>query len=220
MWDTSNFSVERRTFLDGGCSFETIVESIVSEARILRIWLEPYRTANPRDRAERSARQVCFRVLVSPQTFDLFYNSADGLRGRYFQDPNLGFKATKQLIHMLKPSLMQFAEANSPRFEVRSRYASEMSITDVGASLGAPSTKVWVGEEVLTSGQPGLVVQRWLENEGREITGLRSKGPRWRCALENGEIAVKGAFVDSDGVEHVPESKVRRSEEIHYFGFT
>jgi hypothetical protein len=220
MWDTSNLSANRRVYLDDECGFETIAQSIVSEATILRSWLEPYRTANPRDQVERSARQVCFRVSVSLRTFDLFYNSVGGLRGRYWQKPELGFEATKQLIHFLKPSLTAFAEANPPRFETRSRYATEMSLADVGLSLDAPSAKVWVGEEALVMGQPELVVKRWVENEGKEIAGLRSKGARWRCAPESGEIEVKGALIDSSGGEHVPISKERRSEEIHYFGFT
>jgi hypothetical protein len=31
---------------------------------------------------------------------------------------------------------------------------------------------------------------------------------------------VKGALTDSGGGEHIPESKARRAEEIHFFGFT
>ncbi|GEC49624.1 hypothetical protein ABIF66_004133 [Bradyrhizobium japonicum] len=50
--------------------------------------------------------------------------------------------------------------------------------------------------------------------------GMWCKGPRWRCAPESGEIEVKGGLIDSDGRERIPESKVRRSEEIHFFGFT
>lgn len=220
MWDTSNLSAHRRVYLDDECGFEAIAQSIVLEATVLRSWLEPYRTAKPRDQAERSARQVCFRVSVSPRTFDLFYNSVGGLRGRFWQKPELGFEATKQLIHFLRPSLMAFAEADSPRFETRTRYAAEMSLADVGMSLDARSAKVWVGEEALVTGQPELIVQRWVENEGKEIAGLPSKGARWRCTPASGEIEVKGALIDSSGGEHVPISKARRSEEIHYFGFT
>lgn len=219
-WDTSNFSAERREYLDGDLAFEAIARSIASEATVLRTWLEPYHTANPRNHPERSARQVCFRVSVYPQTFDLFYNSSDGLRGRYWQEPELGFEATKQVIRLLRPNLMRFAEANPPGFERRSKFASEMGLADVGISLDAPSSKVWVGEEVLISSQPELVVQRWIENEGRGIMGMWCKGPRWRCAPESGEIEVRGGLIDSDGRERIPESKVRRSEEIHFFGFT
>uniref|UniRef100_UPI001AEC5E1D hypothetical protein n=1 Tax=Bradyrhizobium liaoningense TaxID=43992 RepID=UPI001AEC5E1D len=147
-WDTSNFSAERREYLDGDLAFEAIARSIASEATVLRTWLEPYHTANPRNHPERSARQVCFRVSVYPQTFDLFYNSSDGLRGRYWQEPELGFEATKQVIRLLRPNLMRFAEANPPGFERRSKFASEMGLADVGISLDAPSSKVWVGEEV------------------------------------------------------------------------
>jgi len=219
-WDTSNLSAERRSYLDAGGSFETITHRITSEAKVLRTWLEPYRTSDPANEMERSARQVCFRIWVSPQTVDLFYNSIDGLRGRYWQNPNCGFEASKALISSLRANLTQFAEANPPRFATRGKYAREMSLADVGVSLDARSGKVWVGEEVLVSGQPELIVKRWVENEGREVMGLRSKGARWRCSPENGEIEVKGALIDSLGGEHTPISKVRRSEEIHYFGFT
>lgn len=220
-WDISSLSSQRRAYLDGGYSFEIIAKNFASEARILRAWLKAYETADPGDKAALSAYQACFRVRVSQQTFDLLYNSADGMRGRYWQSPDAGHKATKLLIGLLRPSLIRFAESERPQLVTRSRHARDMSLIEVGMSLDAFSAKVWVGEEVLAYDQSQLVVQRWADNEGQEIEGLRGKnGPRWRCAPVNGEIEVKGALIDPDGGEHIPISKVRRSEEVHYFGFT
>ncbi|MET4232655.1 hypothetical protein ABIA85_005944 [Bradyrhizobium sp. LA6.10] len=215
-WDTSNLPSDRRDYLDSGMSFEKISDLVVAEHKILKAWTKPS------ENVYAEARQAIFRIKVShSSTYDLFYNAPDGLRGRYWQSPDLGFLATRSLIDLLKPALLKFAVANPLQLEPKKKNVLEVSLDDVQISLEAPSAKVWVRERddstnSIIAGGPELIVQRWTENENDP----RGKGPQWRQTPADGEIEIKGALIDSKGIEHIPEDKKDRSCQIHHYGFT
>jgi hypothetical protein len=141
-WDTSNLPPSRRTYLDEGISFEDIAASTVIEAQILKTWIEPLR--DPPKHGPKNFRQVCFLIRICKQTYDLFYNASDGIRGRYWQSPDIGFLATRYLIDVLRPKLLKYAEVNPPKIDPPTKNIEEMTIDEVGASLDAPTAKVWV----------------------------------------------------------------------------
>ena len=226
-WDTSKLPKERRDYLDGGQSFEAIAESVAIEiARLaatetkvtkenLEAWIEPSKNTY------KGARQVIFRIRVSPRTYDLLYNAPDGLRGRYWQSPDKGSLATRYLIDLLKSTLLGFAKANPPQLKSKKMHDNEMTLDDVCISLEAPSAKVWIRERAdngdsIIAGGPQLIVRRWKKNEADP----RGKGQQWCDTPSDGWIEIKGALIDSQGVEHVPESKWDRCWQIHHFGFT
>jgi hypothetical protein len=216
-WSTLALPADRRTYLDSGLSYEEIVEQSVAKANVNRVWIERYETPAPGE--PNDARRVCFFVGVGKQACDLLYNAPDGLRGRYWQSPDLGFLATKYLINALKPALMGFAIRNPPRPAPK---AAGMDLTQVKASLEAPSAKVWVREkddkgDLLLKATKGsqLMVRRWLENEKEA-----ANKDMWRRTPFGDEVEVKGAFLGPDGEEYIPEVKRDRSCQIHRFGFT
>lgn len=209
-WDVSRLEHWRQAYLNNGRSFEEIVDSIIAEAVLERATVEPYRTAPCNESGK--ARQVCFLIRIKPQTYDLFYNSADGLRGRYWQNPQWGDLATNYLIDALKPLLLKSVEDYGPDFE--------MSVRNVEDSLDAASAKVWVyegnGSKISSQGGPQIVVPRWAQNESK----LGSKGQQWRWSPCDDQIEIKGALIDPEGIEHIPESKRDRANQIYMFGFT
>jgi hypothetical protein len=208
-WNTSDLPNSRRVYLDSGQSFEDIATSIENEAEIGEAWSNPYRHP-PRGIA---ARQICFRIHVSKETYDLFYNAPDGLRGRYWQSPDLGFLATRSLIDALKPKLLRAVD------EFDWRKLSPMTIAEIEASLEAASAKVWVGENrgsKISYAGPQLRVRRWELNESIPC----SKGRQWRWTPIDRDLEIKGALLDSSGTEHIPKTKRDRSCQIHKFGFT
>jgi hypothetical protein len=211
-WDTSELSAERRTYLDGCLSFEQIAERMISSATVISSSIEPYRTG------ARDGRQIIFVVRVAPQTCDLLYSAPDGLRGRYWQSPDHGYTATRQLIDGLLSKLMSFADQHPPA--PPKKYP--MSADDVRASLEAVSAKIWPRERddggnfTLIEGEEYVMVRRWKENEDRaEI----NRG-FWRRSPTSGDLEVKGAIIGRDQTEYVPEAKRDRSCQIHKFGFT
>jgi hypothetical protein len=216
-WNTSQLPGHRRAYLDSRHSFEEIARTVVSEARVLDCWSEPYR--HPPKGAPTGIRQVCFRVCVSEQTFDLLYNASDGLRGRYWQSPDVGFLATCSLISSLEPDFLAFAEKHPPN----ARRGQAMGSADICASLRAASAKIWIREKDASGNTkinlnvgPQLKVLRWEQNESR--TGHNR--PFWRWTPCENEIEIKGALLDPQGGEHVPEGKRDRSCQIHLYGFT
>jgi hypothetical protein len=195
-------------YLDSGRSFSEIADAASGEAEILRSWSELYR--NPPKNAI-GARQICFRIRITKKTCDSFYNARDGIRGRYWQSASAGDFATRIFIDLLKAKLVESADKKSLP-----------SANEIKASLDAISAKVWIrekddaGNSIISYDMPQLRIRRWQQNE----TELGNKGRLWRWTPCLEEIEIKGALIDSAGVEHVPESKLDRSQQIHCFGFT
>lgn len=217
-WNTSALPECRRAHLESGRSFEDIVGFMAPEAQIRQAWIDPCQDRPPV--APANARRVCFRIEISQKTYDLFYNAPDGLRGLYWQGPDVGFLATKHLIGALKPKLIRFLKKN-PLPEACE--AAAMTLQEIELSLDGPSAKVWVREKddagntmIAVTANPQLEVCRWAQNE-KEIG---SKGPLWRWTPVGDEIEIKGAILSRGGEEYVPESKRDRSCQIHRYGFT
>ena len=214
-WDTSKLPESRRAYLDSGQSFESIAALIVERSEITKYWPDPLRD---KPKGFPDFDQVCFRLHVGNEAFDLFHNAPDGLRGRYWQRPDLGFLATRHLIDALNAKLLAYAKNNGP---VLRGSAREMKVDEVGASLNAPSAKVWVRERdehgnnmIAPKNEPALLIPRWKADPG-------PKGPLWRWTPCDNEIEVKGALIRRGGnEEHIPESKRDRSCQIHRHGYT
>jgi hypothetical protein len=216
-WDISDLPGDRRGLLDEGASFHEIIHRIVGEAQIVCCWPEPFRDA-PAEAC--GAKQACYRIAVRPESFDLFYNSANGLRAMYWRSPADGDQATKYAVQRLRPMLLQFAMKHP---EALASGKIKMEVAEVQQSLDAPSAKIWVREKddsgdsmISTKGQPQLQVPRWAAKENEP----GSKGPLWRWTPIANHLEVKGALIGPDGTEHVPQSKRDRAKQIHRFGFT
>lgn len=216
-WNTDGLPFERRFYLNSQNSFENIAGLIAAEAKVQRVEIRPFEST--RDKQEKTARQIVFRVKVSSKNCDLFYNAPDGLRGRYWQSPDAGFLATRCFIDVVKSALLYWAKDATPT-KVGNRTRA-MSIDEMQASLDASTAKVWPcetdwdGNQMPYKGKPQLSVRRWELNEA---TG--PKGPLWRWTPDNSDLEIKGALLDPEGREYIPESKRDRSCQIHLYGFT
>lgn len=202
-WDTSHFPTERRRHLSGAIAFEQIAAAIAQECREVKHRVVPYRTP-PRDVHE-IPRQIVFVMRTSPQLFDLFYNGRDGLRSRHWQSPETGIEATRYFIDVVEPMLLGSLSSDEA-FARR--------------SLRCPSAKVWVQERfenqlLVTREGIHLSIGRWITNEPSA-----PNGGDWRWCPADGALEVKGALIETDGTEHVPEAKLDRAQQIHTFGFT
>lgn len=217
-WDTSKLCKERRTYLEQGLTFEQICDRITANMKVNAACVEPYRDG---PKGQKDGRQIIFRVETESEEIDLFYNAPDGLRGRYWQSPDLGFQATQYVIRRLISKLLQYVEQNPPRQE---KIKPPMMCHDMRASLEASSAKVWVRERdddgsfLLQQEQPEkqLKVLRWEtnENEASQNKGL------WRMKPVGNELEIKGAILGRNGEEYIPKGKRDRSCQIHQYGFT
>lgn len=211
-WDTSELTDYRKAYLDAGYSFETIAQMVVREARVIDGRFESYRD-NPKG-VPKETKQICFTVEVNQKAYDLFYNAPDGLRGRYWQTPDRGFKATRHLIDSLKPKLLAY-------YPLSLQHPANNELVE--DSLNGDSAKIWVYEKdengnsiIDVHNKQRLNVPRWVANEANAEV---NKG-YWRWTPINDRIEVKGALLDPNGNEHIPEFKRDRSCQIHRYGFT
>ena len=212
-WDTSALEDARRTYLEAGLSFEQIAARVIESAQIVGSKIEPYNTA---PRGEKDGRQIIFVVRAGLENCDLLYNAPDGLRGRYWQSPDHGFAATKDLIGQLLHRLLDHARDHPPSPPNK---CAPMNAEDIRASLAAVSSKVWPQEkdearnDLFADDQ--LKVLRWKQYE---MHG--GKGRSWRRSPITGDLEIKGALIGADRTEYVPDSKRDRSCQIHKFGYT
>ncbi|HEY5278755.1 MAG TPA: hypothetical protein VIJ67_03275 [Pseudolabrys sp.] len=208
-WDTTQLSEGRRTYLESKASFSSITCAALNEAELLKWWIEPYRTP---PKGVSGAKQYCFLVRVTNQTYDLFYNSSDGIRGRYWRSLRDGENASHYFIDAILPKILRDAAQRCA-----------IQVDEALRSTSASSTKVWVREMdgagrsmISIEARPQLSVARWIQNESE----VGSKGRQWRWTPYSNELEIKGALIDQTGAEHIPASKVDRSFQIHRYGFT
>lgn len=217
-WSTAALPADRRAYLEGGLSFDEIAMAIAEDAKVESAEIRPY--YNTRNKQEKIARQVVYRVCVSSKNCDLFYNAPDGLRSRYWQSPDVGFRATRSLIDAVKPKLLEFAVKKI--LKIAEKQIHPMTIGDIEASLDAKSAKIWPCEidskgnrTMPFEGKPQLDVLRWKLNED-----IARNGPLWRWTPDDRDLEIKGALLDPEGGEHIPQDKRDRSDQIHRYGFT
>lgn len=217
-WSTETLPSERQVYLQHPIAFEEIVSRIAANATFYDAKIIPFDTYQ--NKQEQAARQITFRVKTSPQDCDLFYNSQDGLRGRYWQSPDIGFMATKYFIDSLKSRFLEFCMIHTPI--VLGKKTKTMGADEIAASLYGSSAKVWPCEvvsqgirDIAYENRPQLFVSRWKENEEK------ARQPRqWRWSPCDRDLEIKGALIDPQYQEFIPSDKRDRSCQIHMYGFT
>ena len=147
----------------------------------------------------------------------LFFNARDGLRGRYWQSCEHGVGANCDIIDRFTPFLLSAFE-QAPDGAKTARRVQPLTLDHAALSLRAASAKIWPAETdlggVREPGYPAIEVRRWRQNQPTE------NYDRWRWSPEGNEIEIKGALVDPDGFEHVPDGKRDRAFQIHKLGIT
>jgi hypothetical protein len=211
-WDTSQLPADRRAYLEGGLSFEEIAIRM-AQPQIVGVRIRPKKTSMPGVPSD--ARQIVFLIrFANVEVIDLFYNASDGLRGRYWQNPDHGFLATRLVIDALSSKLLSFADLHPPTVP---ECAAPMDAKDIKASLEATSAKIWPlemnGINWLFEYQQ-LAVSRWIKNEANS-----PHGTNWRETPTVPELEIKGALLGPDGTQYWPPNKRDRSCQIHHYGF-
>jgi hypothetical protein len=182
-------------------SFEELVAEVTKDVRVVRAIAEPGRGSGLT-----GCLQPVFFIEL-PNTGDALFNGPSGYRAQYWIDPWNGLTANAILIASLKPRLLA---------AVDTRDQPGLAKIDVGASLDAVSSKLWIVEAPsVLNGNRDLNVEPWASEAARgvELAVLGLAAP----AVSKFEI--RGALLDAFGHEHVPSAKVRRHHDIHHYGF-
>ncbi|WP_193173914.1 hypothetical protein [Nisaea nitritireducens] len=210
-WIFDKITSDRRKYLEQDIPFEETTKCILSSCQIFCCDYEKYHT--PPDGTPDNTKQVLFKINTKKEFFDLFYSSRDGLRGRYWQSPDIGNVATKYFISQMEERLIDYWKVK--------RGTDDLDF--VRASLNEASAKVWIAEKddggsylVKNGCETTICVERWKRNQ----IEAKKEDERWKCAPVGNCIEIKGALLDPDLGEHIPVSKRDRSCQIHRFGYT
>jgi hypothetical protein len=204
-------------------AWDDIIQRISDEMIDIKFrWKNGEREAVGKHRAE-------FLFSVSPNTQDLFFNSAYGYRAMYYLAPHTGVECNRDAIDSIKGRLIAAAKNSGP---------SMPSSQDTIKSLEYGSAKIWISEDDSTLDQTSrdrdsilaLEVPRWVEAMNSVFTAwkaghkptpsVESRALLGVQAPEGHRLKVVGAWMNNDGDEFVVPSKVCRAEHIHQYGFS
>lgn len=162
-----------------------------------------------------SYSRAVFTATVGPRLFDLFFNSRTGYRGAYYDAPDKGLSANRQLFDELAPVLVEWAA-------VQHVDANRNSIT---SSLSLPSAKAWLAEEPLSL--CGKCLGEWSNSY---VSSLHIVNGRWDIskhahaswgsqAQELTKIRFFGGFVNANNDEWIAAHKSNRASQLWKHGW-
>lgn len=161
-------------------------------------------------------KRTIYCVEISPQLFDMFFNSQSGYRGTYFQSPERGVISNNLLLRMVGPQLVAWTHANCK--DQDPGFAAE--------SLLATSAKVWLAEDTLSLCE--RCKGEWkasLKADIEIINGRWEINPhihaQWgRQAHWFKKIRFIGAFLNDAGEEYIAPHKKMRARDIWESGWS
>lgn len=135
-WYFGPMPLSRRAVLES-VLFDAIATRVVSEATLVSAQVEPAHDCA----APENTLRVAFRFAVTSETGDLLHNGRDGLRAQYWLSPQIGDRATRNLVDHLGD---RFSRSISHGLSLRESTMNAATIVD---AIALPSTKVWVCED-------------------------------------------------------------------------
>lgn len=194
--------------------FTQIVSRLVKSALPSKTYTEPRLNLALSGDAQRRAI-VRFDLSADREAFDLFFNSAAGVRAQCVHRVNVGEAALDHIRDKLRAKALDAATAWR---------SSRMASVDVRTSLESPNAKVWVQQGLWVrrakSEARHLLVAQWhahVAREGkheRDLVRYGSKAPQSPAVIE-----YIGSWI-RNGMPVEGKSSALRSLEIHCYGFT
>lgn len=218
---TDRVNPERQAMLLAAPIFEAIINRVLDEMTITS-----FDVVRGKIGEVKGCMRPEFSLVVSPNTFDLFFNSPQGYRGQYHQSPEAGQRANAKLLSMMADRLMDFAHGKTTKHS--------MSTERIRRSLAAGSAKIWIDEQGgraqrgddITQRKADLRVQPWFKTAQEFVANPAGQPAHAILAIDGVKaptgtiLDVMGAFTDEDANEHIPANKIDRAQQIHLFGFT
>ena len=178
-------------------SYDQVMD-LVLEGKLAAYAWEAFREARLR-----GCHRASFKLCVSSEAYDSFFNSPVGYRAQYALSPAEGKLANRRLLQLLHARLLEYADS----FGGIKR--------DIAMSLLAEDAKVWILEaevhEQLGIDQPAIAYSPW-ELESEDGAGLLAP-----CGAT---LEINGGWLDADGLEIRDPCKAHRAEDIHRVGFS
>jgi hypothetical protein len=185
-------------------SYKEIFEKLEGEMEIL--------CGHPED--EQKFKSGAFRyrycVLISENTFDIFFNSINGYRSWFFRSEEEGIEKNKELISILTPALLE--KYNIPG------HTNEQ----IAQSFQLNSSKVWLAEKGKQicehcvgewSKPTDTLVEIQNDQWGKSQDTQGCKAYRFK------KLFIFSGFRFPDGKEYIPADKKERAKQIMETGW-
>lgn len=168
-----------------------------------------------------------FHFPVDLDLGTVFYSGINGYRAQFYRSPADGDAANRLIIGLMRDLLVEAARRADFKCETDG-VTHRMTQSQIERSLSLPSAKIWPAEDqelnpefhqIMTTDPPlqiDISAERWLEFARMDIKNAM-RGIR---APEIRALDIKGAFIDGQGNERIPENKVLRAYELHVLGST
>jgi hypothetical protein len=225
-WSFSGLSNKRTKMLSRCPAYSEIISRIVKQVRLEEIdfkidrgYLHPMT----------GVLRPLFYITIEAELADLFFNGVCGYRAQYYRSAENGVFANRYAIQQIEPKLLEAARIAGWHAPDRDHPGSALHMEEaqIRASFRLASAKIW-GDE--TEGEmssvmrsvdptPQIIAMRWvkatrIENEARKSKAIM--GVKAPCLSI---LKYHGAFI-KDGEERIPCGKERRSEDIHFYGWS
>lgn len=200
---------ERSQALLAAPSFSDLSDQVAKKMKILCGHCDPCQI-------NADFHRVVFCIKISPELFDLFFNSPNGYRGAYFESPYRGLEANAEFIGRLEADLLDWAGKRD--LNIDTDFATE--------SLRTPSAKVWLAEcGNQLCGECKGEFNSPQDDHPEICNGLweGASGPNggWgRKAPKLTRLRIFGAFLNERHDEFIDERKRHRAKEIHECGWS
>lgn len=202
-------SPERRRALESPMAFSELVSALKSALCITCFHREP------KD-GDESYTRAAFCAEVGHSLFDAFFNTSTGYRGAYFESPEKGLAANREMIDELATSLTAWAVFHDAN--VDQEWLAE--------SLSLPSAKAWLAEDA------AAYCQACRGGWGAAYTSeIHFMNGRWEHATHTHaawgtqapyltKLRIFGGFVNDSHQEWVAGHKRARAQQIWDHGWT
>ena len=224
---SQNISPERIAYLSAQVEFQEIIEAINREMVIISYSIEESNCFN-------NCIRHGFIFSITPKTYDIFFNSEYGYRGKYFLGTKEGKDANRELITALKEKLANYANQNPSNKNISTNQ-------NVENSLNKGSAKIWIHQACSTLNEKHFKIIEdvaikntyWykfalkVEEDNKRKKNERHKNYTSRFKAILGlrapvgvKLEIKGAFLNFEGKEVIGKGKYSRAKQIRYYGFS
>ena len=207
-WDfSSEVTPARARRLLAVPSFEAVVDQVM-RGTIERLRFET------REVGSTACTRLFYRLLISPETFDAFFNAPEGYRGQYARSPEHGDLCNARLLRLLEPMCLRALDP------------AKHDIFVARASLRGAAAFIWPADDdvVGIELEPQIRYQPWLrrastDRENRHAVLNRALASRGVLAPEGSRLQITGAWIFPGGMEWRDPRDVNRGREIAECGY-
>ncbi len=163
-------------------------------------------------------KRAFFRIMVSEQDFDAFFNSPRGYRAQYCASIDQGEACNRLLLDALVPACLSYIRGKEPE---------DFPADRITASLRGRDAKIWIEEgPALGVDEVHLKYPPWVAKAQAADQGtiadqaVRSGALAGVLAPVGSHLEVKGAWITASGEKWRDRAKAGRSLQIRDYGFS